>query len=192
MVSKKLDTKMKTLLNIAVVAVIAASHALAEGDAYTQTPTGLIHGPYRFEVGEVVQGGRIVIPSKRKIEFQKRLEHTIIPAIQFQQTDVRSIVAFLQAASRKYSPESLSQGEIKLELDLSGYLLPRNAIVDPFAPEPQKTDPPPVVTFSALRISILEAVQIVADVTALRCTFHEAKVTLTPKSTLNVQPIGAP
>jgi len=178
---------MKTLLSIAIFTVIIASYSLAEGETYTQTPTGLIHGPYCFDVGEKVQGGEIVIPSKQKIEFQKRLEQTIIPIIEFQQADVQSVVNFLKTASHKYSPETLSRGEINIELDLTGYLLPLGVDFDPFAPEPVEPDPPALVTFSAYQISFVEAVQIVADVTFLQCDFLEDKVTLTPKRKLNVQ-----
>ena len=160
--------------------VIAAPYTFAKGEMYTQTASGLLHGPYRFKLGEEIRGGTIVIPSERKLEFLNRLHMTIIPSIDFRQAEVRDAIAFIQTASRKHSPAALPPGEIQIDLDLTGYIPPLGDDHDPFAPLPEDLGPPPPVTFSARYISVREALQIVAEITNLGCNFGEDKVSMMP------------
>jgi hypothetical protein len=176
---------MKILLTAITVASIAMSSAFAEGKMYLQTPSGFLSGPYRFKLGEEIPGGTIVIPSKRRLELQKRLKKTIIPQIDFRQANVRDAFAFIQTASRKYSPETLPPGEVQIELDLTGYI---REIHDPFAPQPEQLEPPPSVTISARYLSVQDAIILIADIISLNYQLDEDKVVLTPKYKLYGQP----
>jgi hypothetical protein len=147
------------------------TNVFAEGEKYIQDSDGLIHGPYRFEAGEKVCGGTVVNPTRRKFEFQQRLQHTMIPRIDFRDTDIRTFVEFLQTASRRNSPQGLPAGDIRINLDL-------------------ESCPPPLVNFCDIHwCSLLDTLKTLADLTDMVCYFGEDFVNMTPRYKCNAQQV---
>ncbi len=159
-----------------------------EGEKYIQASDGWIHGPYRFEAGEMVCGGTVVNPSRRKFEVQQRLQHTMIPRIDFSDTDIRYVAEFFQTASRRNSPQGLPAGDIRINIDLADYVCFRH-VVDEFNPTPVVLCPPPRITFNAHFVSYLDALKIIAEVTDMVCYFGEDFVNMTPKYKCNAQQV---
>jgi hypothetical protein len=183
---------MKPLAMIVVFAGVVSS-LRGQAPLYLQDGHGVAHGPYVFATGETVRVGgayaTVVRPSLKKLAFQDKVEHTVIPEINFKSNSIFSVAATLQRLSGEYVPAHLpiAQGEVRIEVDIEDYALPYNysledSLEDPFAPRPyrpvQRT--PPAITLSARYVNLVDVISIVCDIAGLDYRIGEDAVTIYP------------
>ena len=164
----------------------ATTSLIAQQPTYLQDVNGLIYGPYEFKTGETVRVGTevatIVHPSQDMIQFQKTLEETKIPEVDFRQAPLNDVVRELRVTSRRSGDAEFGQKEVSIILDLASYGKPSD---NPFAgPDPAT---PPLITFSARYISVLDCIKIVTAVAALDFRIHNETVTIYPKYRVEAQ-----
>lgn len=181
---------MKTIWSLVALSW-TATLLHGQESAYLQDRNGLLYGPYAFKTGETIQVGgsvaTIVIPAKRKLDLQRKLEETIITRIDFKQRTLREVVQYIQEASGTNVPDRLPQGKVPIALDLSGYIAPVDDDRGPFAPPASEPEVPPLITLSARFLSVLDAIKIVAEMTALDFELRNDTVYLYPRYRKRVQ-----
>jgi hypothetical protein len=124
----------------------------------------------------------VVKPTARKLALQKKLLETVPPSVRFQEADVRDVVKSLQKLSGQHVPAGLPRGEVELSLDLAEYAM---AYDDLFG-EPKSTKPP-LITFSARYVPLIELIKTVAEIAGLDFKLNEDSVALFPKWRKTVQ-----
>jgi len=138
--------------------VFLGSSALAEKFFLTSEKGGEKYGPFEFREGQrVVVGGKVFVISKRgaeidRVVLKRKAESLILPVLELRQANIRDVVRFLRDESSKLdktSPEDKRGVAIVLKTDG----VPAGDL--------------PLVTYSARNISLLHAIQILAQVTGL-------------------------
>ncbi len=179
------ENSMK-LIFIAVGLLILLTSAQAD-DFYLTDSSGRKHGPFEFKQDEKLSiGEQVFIISRNLTDEQKvieRMKAIIIPKIDFRQANLHDVVDFLHKASVKNDKEELG---VNIVLEL-GNRTPIPQVADPFADPfaaPVKDDAIPV-TFTAVKISMHQAVEIFCRVAGLTWSVEDSTVVMKQKK---VQP----
>jgi hypothetical protein len=118
----------------------------------------------------------------RKAELIEKMDSIIIPEIDFRQANIRDVITFLQQSSIDFSQD---QQGFSMILQLGEEESEEDARTDPdlFSADPFPNDLSPdvtIVTFSALDISLREALDIVCDVANLCWRFSGHAILVSP------------
>jgi hypothetical protein len=122
--------------------------------------TGKIFGPYEFQNGAGVKIGgstfTLVRTGPAPRTLKERLRQTIIPAVEFREANVFDVLDFFRQASREHGPTAEAR---RTGVNIISRL-----------EFPRETGAP-AVTFNARNISLLEALDAVAQITRLKLRF---------------------
>ena len=114
-------------------------------------------------------------------ELLRQMQQIIIPEIDFRQANIHDVVKYLQEVSVAHDPEGTG---VNIIVNLASKERPQASRGgDPFAPGEREKQPDagvPLITFSARRISLLEAVRIVSRVANLQYGFVGRAVMIAP------------
>jgi type II secretory pathway component GspD/PulD (secretin) len=157
---------------------MACISAIAAPPQFTlKLDDGTTTGPFELRDGTVISvGGRKATVTKVKQDNTKLIEkmkNIRIPELDFRQANIRDVIEFLQKSSVKYSTDKKG---IPLILRLSHATNDADAqdnTTTPWASEPDDnietaTETLPLITFSALNITLKEALDIVVDIANLK------------------------
>jgi hypothetical protein len=159
---------------------------------------------YRYEGGEFVEIVRqnlprlseraVTVEERAELELQRkvmrRMDEIRLPEIDFRQADIRDVVDFLSRQSADVGKLDGGAG-LSFVLDLNTLLeMPAD---DPFATPPKVVDPfamntatqshhGPRITFSALDISLSQALDIICELTSLSFRTQSGVVYLEPRA----------
>ena len=165
--------------NYILLAVIIIGTGCSHTNTYLQDDHGVIHGPYRFREGDVidVKEGRLTVafPTSSQLTFQKRIKEDILPPMDFRNAHVRDVVREL---------ERIVPPVVKITLNLDRY-------TDPYSDSPGNSIPP-LITMHIQNYTLMDATEIIADVCHLHYWITENRVEFKTKYIRNAQPIGAP
>jgi type II secretory pathway component GspD/PulD (secretin) len=178
---------MKTILLL-----VTCTAMLAHAQQFQlQGRDGALTGPFEFEEGATVSIGdseaRIVKGLTKREGILAAMEAIRIPEIDFRQANIRDVVDFLSQASVECGPPSRGVSMI-LKLDSSSpvtVVVPADPFADPFAAPVEVvetnavSDAETLVTFSALDITLKEALDIVVDVAGLKYQIRGSVVLIT-------------
>ncbi len=156
-----------------LAAVFCALTATAQ-DFQLRSDAGKQTGPFLFREGESVQIGtntaNLVNIRSQENRILDQMQAIRIPEINFRQADLRDVVAFLSDASIEHAPERKG---VSMILRLDEQPLPAANTSSPFFKTPTNGVTTtrahvPTVTFSALDITLKEALDIVCDITGYK------------------------
>lgn len=164
---------------LVILTVVGCVMMAAAQDFQLQTSDGKLAGPFRFREGETLQLGTniasVVNIRSQENEILDAMQAIRIPEIDFRQADLRDVITFLHEASVQFSPDrrgisfSLKQDD------------PPGDGPDPAIP-PEAISYAPTVTFSALDITLKEALEVVVEITGYKYRMLAGVVMVLPRN----------
>jgi len=160
---------------LTLLAMIGCATAATAQDFHLKTVDGKTTGPFAFRDGATIQIGdeqaHIVKDLSLREQVLEQLQAIRIPEVDFRQANIRDVVTFLQEASIAFDPEKRGISMI-LKLDDYGTSAAIQTTND-FFQEPIETNAPSrtsqvLVTFSALDITLKEALDYSVDIAGLK------------------------
>ena len=140
--------------------------------------SGKKHGPFEFKQGEKLSvGGQVFTISKVLTDEQRvieRIKAIVIPKIDFRQANLHDVVDFLQKASVENDNKKRGVNMILKLGNPSPSPQVADPFADPFATAGQDEDEGILVTFTAEKISLYEAVKIVCHVAGLKWSIEDS------------------
>ncbi len=175
---------MKQVLTLILAAWATFSHAQ---QFQLETGDGTLSGPFEVKEGAVVAVGdnRATIRNVRSHREQvlDRMSRIRIPEVDFRGANIYDVVEFLRQASVEYDEKG--QG-VNLVLNIG--LEDNEPLLDPFAASDEDdafgkaaAESVSLVTFSALDITLKEALDIVVDVAGLKYRVQGSVIMIVPR-----------
>ncbi len=147
------------------------------GNAFIQIPVEMAL------TATIVENQEGYVEAKREREvFRERLRQIIIPEVDFRQADVRDVLAFLHKASVEHDPEQRGIGII-MTIDDHPHRDDSSQVMeaDPFAVSSRGGESHgPLISFRSMELSLLDALDIVADIAKLRWRHSGGAVLVSP------------
>ena len=186
---------------LAILTVAGCALTAAAQDFQLQGSAGELTGPFHFREGETVQVGtntaRLVNIRLHDDEILNAMEAIRIPEIEFRQANLRDVITFLVQQSVEFSAD---QRGITMILKQDDWMPPVHAdcfcantngipVGDPFAVDTNHvhdtSTETPLITFSAIDITLKEALDIVVEIANYKYRIRDGVVMIMPWNVLD-------
>jgi hypothetical protein len=182
---------MKTILSAITLVLVGVASSGAEEFTLTDRQTGEAYGPFPYsnEVKVLVRGREYELKRKYTAleRYKAKLKSIIVPSIEFRNANIMDVVSFLMEASIVGDPEGVGTSLIlsrTIETNRSNNATQTRDFDSPFFPEqpPQLKPIGNPITLNLRRVSLYDAITIIAEAAGLEYKFDERGVVfLNPK-----------
>ena len=164
---------------IVTLAVVGFAITTAAQDFQLQGLSGELAGPFCFREGETIPLGantvRVVNIRSQQDQILDAMQAIVIPEVDFRDAEIRDVVAFLAKASTKFSADQRVINFVS-QLDDQPFEFPA------FDSHPDPMPDVRPITFSALDITLKDALNIVVDISGCKYKIRDGVVMIMHRS----------